>query len=254
MTSLKTEESNEVTRLVFCPPEGKPVTLEEQLLGQIMRVLKELERRPPRLLVLASAAPKYFCVGADVEALRQVGPETIGTWVRLGHRVFNRLEDLACPVVAEVHGYALGGGLELALACDLIFAADGAVFGQTEAKLGFIPGWGGTLRLAERVGLPRAKRMFYTGELMDTEAAVACGLADITGTGAEIEEQIRELARTVAGNSAYAIGAYKRVTHLERLASRRRCEEAEAEFSLGCLEESDAPQRLEAFLNRKRKD
>jgi enoyl-CoA hydratase len=141
---------------------GKPPTLDHAALDRLDAALAEVEAKANsiRLLFVCSAAPKYFCVGADLTALKLVSTETIGAWIDHGHRTFNRLADLPMPVVARIEGYALGGGLELALACDLIFAGETAQLGQTEAKLGFVAGWGGSWRLPRRVGVARPRNCF----------------------------------------------------------------------------------------------
>lgn len=238
--------------LVLEPPAGKPPTLEKQVLGQLEARLVELARQPPRAVILSSASAKYFCVGADVNAVRDLHAGSIGAWVRRGHRVFNRLEDLPCPVLAVVSGYALGGGLELALAADFILATPDAVFGQTEAKLGLVPGWGGTWRLARRVGAARAKSLFFTGELVDAATAHKLGLVDFVGTAPELRAEAARLVSRLAENSAPALAAYKKIlSELDR-AARAQCAGAEAAASRDCLSSPDTRRRVDAFLNRPR--
>ena len=133
----------EVATLHLVPPEGKPPTMDQDVLTMLGNVISELENAAPRLLIVRSRSSRFFCVGANIAVLKETNADTIIPWVKLGNEVLNRLEDLPYPVIAVVEGYAMGGGLELAMACDLIFAADSARFAQSEAGLGFIPGWGG---------------------------------------------------------------------------------------------------------------
>jgi enoyl-CoA hydratase len=146
-TTISLSITDRVGTLTLTPATaGKPPTLNHAVLDQFDAVLAQLETAARSadldLVFIRSAAPKYFCVGADVASLQTLDAESIILWVEHGHRVFNRLEDLPVPVVARVEGYALGGGLKLAMACDAIFASESAQLGQTEAKLGFVAGSG----------------------------------------------------------------------------------------------------------------
>lgn len=144
----------------------------------------------------------------------------------------------------------MGGGLELAMACDLILAHDNAKFAQSEAALGFIPGWGGSLRLPERIGLPRAKQLFFTGRMLDADTAVAWGLADQCGSTDDIQLLLDEWLHAIQSQSAYALGTFKRIVQQERQEARQRNRDTEAESSRGCLQDPDTLSRLNAFLEK----
>jgi enoyl-CoA hydratase len=238
--------------LTLVAPPGKPPTLDHDSLAALDTLLGELAAQPPRLLVVRSDSPKYFCVGANVRALATLDADSIGAWVRLGHRVFNRLADLPCPVVARVAGYAMGGGLELALSCDLIYAADDARFAQSEARLGFIPGWGGTHRLVRRVGVAQAKRLFFSGATLDAPAAHALGLADRVEPSAGLDAVIDEFAAAVGANNPYALATFKRIVDDDEAAARARCVELESELSRACCADPDARSRLHDFLAKRK--
>jgi enoyl-CoA hydratase len=173
-------------------PPGKPPVLDADVLASfeetveaIDRDIREIREDAPRCVVLQSNSPKFFCVGANLNVLKTMTEDNFGNWFELGHRVFALLENLPVPVVAKVGGYALGGGLELAMAADVIVAGESARLGLTEARLGFVPGWGGIFRLAERVGPSRAKRMFFSSEMVDACAAIDVGLVDL-----QVEEHL----------------------------------------------------------------
>ncbi len=251
-TTLITEQDGVIFRIRLVPPEGKPPTLDETVLLSLESAIAEAGRSRAAVVILESAADKYFCVGANLKVLARTNEETIYPWVLLGHRVLNSLEDLPIPVIARVAGYAMGGGLELAMACDLIFAANNAVFGQTEARLGFIPGWGGTMRLVERVGVAQAKRLFFTGDTLSAETAVSMGLADYTGSIAEVDEEIARVAQAAAANNVNAIQTFKKILNDSRRRERDRCAATEALLSRDCVLDPDAAERLQAFLSRKR--
>ncbi len=137
------------------------------MLSELERCIDQARADNPGIVLLRSASERFFCVGANINVLKETNEQTIVPWVMQGHRVLNQLEDLPMPVVAVVEGYAMGGGLELALACDLVFASDAAQLAQSEAGLGFIPVWGGSRRLVGRIGAAKAKYYYYSGKMMD---------------------------------------------------------------------------------------
>lgn len=158
-----------------------------------------------RCLVLTGTGERAFVAGADISAMVSMSPLEGKKFATLGLGVVRTLEELPIPVIAAVNGFALGGGIELALACDLIIAADTARFGQPEINLGVIPGFGGTQRLARRIGLPRARELIYTGDMIDAEAALRYGLANRVVPAAECLAEAKTLARKLAGKPPVAI-------------------------------------------------
>jgi enoyl-CoA hydratase len=251
-TRVQLERSGVLATITLVAPAGKPPTLDGDSLGELAAAAAELAARPPRVVILRSSEPKYFCVGANLKVLEQTNEETIVPWVRRGHEVLNQLEDLPCPVVARVSGYAMGGGLELAMACDLIFAATDARFAQSEAGLGFIPGWGGTLRLAERIGAAAAKQLFFAATMIEAGQARELGLVDEVCPPERLDAALEEFAAAVAKNSSYATATFKRLVNDERRAARARCAAAEAEHSRGCLRDPETKERLQRFLTKRR--
>ncbi len=252
-TEIVLETEGEIAELRFVPPEGKPPTLDQEVLRQLDTHIAEIERSTVKLTYLSSASKKYFCVGANIGVLKQLTYETVGSWVRYGNEVMSRLEDLSCPIVALVSGYAMGGGLEVAMACDLIFSNDSAVFSQSEAKLGFIPGWGGCNRLVDRVGISKAKYLLFTGAIMDGSAAADCGLVDFCGTSDELVEYKEAFTKSVLENNYNAISTFKRIVNDEQRARRDRNTEAEATNSESCLKDEDTLKRLDDFINKRSK-
>ncbi len=234
-------------------PEGKPPTLDVPFLQELSALLEHLHEQPPRSLLIRSSSPKYFCVGANLNVLKDCTEETIVPWVKCGHDVLNQLEDLPCPSFAIVSGYAMGGGLELAMACDLILASPNARFAQSEAALGFIPGWGGTRRLPERVGRAKAKRMFFTGELLDAGTALEWGLVDLCEEEEALEERILAWQEAIVRQSAHALSTFKRILNEAQRLERNVNRETEARLSKGCLQDPDTKERLQAFLEKRKR-
>lgn len=232
----------------------RPPTLDLPTLARLDEICAELERRAAtlRLLWVRSASPKFFCVGADINALATIDAATIAPWVHRGHEVFNRLERLPLPTVARVEGFALGGGLELAMACDLIFAADAAQFGQTEARLGFVAGWGGSHRLPRRVGAARAKELFFTARLLSAAQAAAIGLVEFAGAPEALERHCLRFAEELAATSATSAVGHKHLVSRAPAVPLADVAALEAAASVDCLAAVDTQQRLAEFLSRKK--
>lgn len=248
--------SNGIAEIVFTPQqEGKPPTVDHQLLDQLEDQLRDLADREEeiRLLILKSAVPRYFVVGANLEALRLVNKETISRWIRRGHEVYSLLEELPFPSAAVVTGFTLGGGLELALACDYILAADTARFGLPEAGLGFIPGWGGSYRLPERIGAARAKELMYTGRSIDAAEAFRLGLINFVGTAEELETHVQEMTAAIEGNSQLSIRLVKQIVNSQISENRRQALMAEDIGSQVLLSSGDTVQRLADFFAKREK-
>ena len=142
-----------------------------------------------------------FCAGADIRELKGKGPSGCRGVFQLGHKVFNHIENMEKPVIAAVRGHALGGGCELALACDIRIAGEGAKFGQPEVKLGLIPGFGGTQRLARLVGMGKAKELILTGNIIGAREAESIGLVNSVVKDEELMKQAEETAVALAEKS-----------------------------------------------------
>ena len=137
------------------------------------------------------------------------------------------------------------------MACDLIFATGDAKLGLPEAKMGFIPGWGGCHRFADRVGTSAAKRYFFTAEILDATKALQMGLVDFVGSSEDLDKEIEVFAQQISECSSFAVSAFKRIVNDERRTARERNTKAEVRYSTKCLQYSDTAKRLYRFLNPK---
>jgi enoyl-CoA hydratase len=170
--------------------------------------LSELADDPAaRVVVVTGAGEKAFIAGADIKYMSGLGVSEAREWGGLGHAVADLLETMPKPTVAAVNGFALGGGCELALACDLRYASSRAKLGQPEINLGIIPGWGGTQRLARATSLGFAKELILTGRLVDAEEAVRRGLVEVVHD--PVLDKALEVARLLASKSPIALAAAK---------------------------------------------
>ena len=183
------------------------------------RTLQELEKAAADLatrdglrgVILTGAGEKAFVAGADIAAMNGMSADQARHFGALGQRVMDVIAALPVPVVAAVNGFALGGGCELALACDFILAADNAKLGQPEVNLGIIPGFGGTQRLVRRVGAARARELIFTGDMITAEQALAMGLVNSVVPGADLLARAREVALKIASRGPLAVAVAKRI-------------------------------------------
>ncbi len=257
-TTVTLDFAQNVATLTLANAEArKPATLDTATLQALAARLAEFEAWRAQLattplLVLRSAHERYFVVGADIAALEQLDAQTMPAWVELGHRVFAALEAVPAPTVALVQGFALGGGLELAMACDFIWATPAAQFGQPEVKLGLPPGWGATLRLPRRVGMARAKEMLLSGRTVDATAALVWGLVDHVAEAAALEAELADFATALAACSPGAVAATKQLVQANASASNDAAMAAEAAASARCMAQPDAQARIGAFLANRR--
>jgi enoyl-CoA hydratase len=204
-----------------------------------------------RVIVLTGAGEKAFAAGADIKYMSALSVEAAKEWGGLGHQVGKLLETGPKASIAAINGFALGGGCELALACDLRYAASTAKLGQPEVNLGIFPGWGGTQRLARVCGLGAAKDLILTGRVVDAEEALRIGLVNGVFEPAELLEKTLEVARTIASKGPLAISAAKAAInhalqgdHVENL-------EAEADAFGELFSSADAKEGMTAFVEKR---
>jgi enoyl-CoA hydratase len=184
--------------------------LNRQLLERLLARFDEIEADvEARVVILTSSAPKAFAAGADIREMAPMDSRAAREHGRLGQSVANRIERLPMPVIAAVHGACLGGGCEIALACDFVIAAEDAAFGQPEINLGVMPGWGGTQRLVRRVGAARARRWIFTGESVPATRAASEGWVDVVVSRADLGPTARKLAEQLAAKAPVALAAAK---------------------------------------------
>jgi enoyl-CoA hydratase len=182
--------------------------LNKTVIGELDRAVGEIERDPAiRGVILTGAGPKAFVAGADIGEIASQGPVDGKARAMEGQRVFRRLERCGKPVVAAVNGFALGGGCELAMACHLRVASEGARFGQPEVKLGIGPGYGGTVRLPRLVGRGRALELLLTGAMIDAQEALRIGLVNRVVPAERLLSESEQLLTAILVNGPLAIRA-----------------------------------------------
>jgi enoyl-CoA hydratase len=197
-----------------------------------------------RALVLTGAGEKAFVAGADIKYMSGLDPAGAKGWGALGHEAGRLLETMPKPTIAAINGFALGGGCELALACDLRYAASRAKLGQPEINLGIVPGWGGTQRLARICGLGVAKELIYTGRTVDAAEALRIGL--VNAIADPVLDRALETAEALAAKSPVALALAKRLVNLAPGAL-----DAEAEEFGKLFASEDAKEGLAAFVDKR---
>ncbi len=204
-----------------------------------------------RAVILTGAGEKAFIAGGDIGFLASLDVEGARQFALLAQKVIAQIEAFPKPVVAAINGYALGGGCELAMACDLRIAADTARFGQPEVKLGIIPGFAGTQRLARLVGKARAKEMIFTGEMISASEAGRIGLVNRVVPADRLMEETRALVATMTDKSASAIRLCKEAIEQGLEMDFARAARYEADLFGLSFATADAREGITAFLEKR---
>ena len=202
-----------------------------------------------RVVILTGAGEKAFVAGADIRYMSGLDVDAAKEWGALGHEAGRLLETMPKPTIAAVNGFALGGGCELALACDLRYAASGAKLGQPEVNLGIIPGWGGTQRLARVCGLGIAKELIFTGRLVAADEAARIGL--VNGVHDPVLDKARETAALLAAKSPVALRAMKELANRALGGDHEDNLAAEGETFGELFSRADAREGLTAFVEKR---
>jgi enoyl-CoA hydratase len=204
-----------------------------------------------RCAILTGAGEKAFVAGADIKAMADLTPREARAFAELGHRLGDLIEGLRVPVIAAVNGFALGGGCELALACDFIYAARTAKLGQPEVGLGVIPGFGGTQRLARRVGVGRARELCYTGAVIGAEEAARIGLVNAVVEPADLLARVRAVAEAIAARAPLAVADAKRAIRRGADLPLGDANELERQLFAGLFATADQKEGMRAFTDKR---
>lgn len=204
-----------------------------------------------RVLIVTGGGEKAFVAGADIAEMATIGAAQAREFSALGHRVMLMLEQLPIPTIAAVNGFALGGGLELAMACDVIYASEKAKLGLPEVTLGVIPGFGGTQRLARLVGKSRAKELLFTADRLDAAKAKELGLVLEVLPADKLMEHCRETAKKMLKNGPLALSQAKRVVEFGADLDLRAANELENQAFAVLFGSEDQREGMKAFLEKR---
>jgi enoyl-CoA hydratase len=251
MSTVLVEQADAVVTVTLNRPE-KLNALNEELVRELRKVVADLVGRGGiRAVIVTGAGDKAFAAGADIAAMSGMTFAQALAFARMGHDVGDALEHAPFPVLAAVNGFALGGGCEIALACDFIYASDRAKFAQPEVNLGVIPGFGGTQRLLRRVGEARARELCMTGDILGAEEALRIGLVNAVVPHAELLPKVREVAAKIASKGPKAIAAAKDVIRRGADMELSKANDYEAHHFAELFETADQKEGMKAFLEKR---
>ena len=247
---VRSERRGAVALLTLDRPKALNA-LDRATLERLRARLAELAGDRTVRAVVLTGAGRAFAAGADIAEMRGLGPVEAEAFSRLGHAALADLEALPVPTIAAVNGYALGGGCELALACDWIYASTKARFGQPEVNLGLIPGFGGTSRLVRRVGPAWAKELILSGEPIDADTAVRIGLANRVFEPEALVDAAVAAGETIAKKGPIAVSLAKRVIQEGQDADVRVAHALEQQAFGLVFASEDRGEGMDAFLERR---
>jgi enoyl-CoA hydratase len=227
--------------------------LNSALLKEFSQALDEIEADEDiRVLILTGAGDKAFVAGADINELAACDSLSGKLFAKTGQEAISRLQQLPIPVIAAVNGYALGGGTEMALASDFIYAAETAVFGLPEITLGIIPGFGGTQRLSRLIGINKAKEMIFTGKMVPAAEAETIGLVNKVCAAETLTDEVKKTAAAIAAKGKAALRAAKEAVNRGSNVDLATGCAIEIDAFAVCMASEDAKEGTTAFLEKRK--
>ncbi|MEZ4314826.1 MAG: enoyl-CoA hydratase-related protein [Polyangiaceae bacterium] len=247
------EKTGPIARVTINRPD-KLNALNAKVVSELIRAFHDLmvpssDAEATRCAILTGTG-KAFVAGADISQMASMSSVEAKKLAESGHRLGAILEGASFPVIAAVNGFALGGGCELALACDFILAADTAKLGQPEVNLGVIPGFGGTQRLARRVGVAKARELVYTGDMLTAEQALSIGLVNAVYPAADLLTKAEEMAQKIASKAPLAVAAAKRAIFHGSEVSLAAANQLEIEAFAVLFGSEDQKHGMKSFLEK----
>ncbi len=250
MQYIKLEREEGIAIVTINRPE-KLNAMNLDVIKELKSVLESIENDDEvRCIILTGAGEKAFSAGADIEYMSKISPLEAEAYAITGHATMDKIEDLNKPVIAAVNGYALGGGCELALACDIRIGSKNAVLGQPEVTLGIPPGWGGTQRLMRIVGVAKAKELVFTGRRINADEAYSIGLLNKVVELPDLMKEAKNMAKEIAKNSSIAVRVSKLLLNRGRDADLKTGLKLEIWGWTTCFTHKDREERMSKFLKK----
>ncbi|MBO4281602.1 MAG: enoyl-CoA hydratase/isomerase family protein [Bacteroidales bacterium] len=247
---LKTEERGPVALLSISAPKTLNA-LNSQIVSELDHYLDAFDTQRLRCLIVTGDGEKAFVAGADISEMAGLDVPQGRAFGARGAAVFRKLETLPVPVIAAVNGFALGGGCELAMACDIRICSDNAKFGQPEVGLGIIPGFSGTVRLARLVGMGMAKQLIFTGKVIRADEALRIGLVNAVVAQEELMDKALEIANQIAAQAPLAVKAAKSCINAEYDMDADEAIRYESGVFGDCFATEDQKEGMAAFLEKR---
>ena len=226
--------------------------LNSQVLDELNEALDGVDLNEIRALILTGAGEKSFVAGADIGEMSNLTKEEGEAFGKKGNDLFRRIETFPVPVIAAINGFALGGGCEISMSCDIRLCSENAVFGQPEVGLGITPGFGGTQRLARLVGPGMAKQMIYTARNIKADEALRIGLVNAVYPQAELMDAAKKMAAGIAKNAPIAVRNCKKAINEGLDLDMDKAIELEEKLFGDCFESYDQQEGMKAFLEKRK--
>ena len=214
-------------------------------------VENDLPNENLRVLIITGSGDKAFVAGADIAQMSEMNSAEFKEYTDYAHNIYNLIENSPFPSIAAVNGYALGGGCELALTCDIRIASEKAKLGFPEVKLGIFPGWGGSQRVTRIMGNGKAKELIYTGEMVSAEEALRLGLVERVVPHEVIMKEVKELAESIAKRAPLAVSAAKKAINTGSEMDLDKALSLEKELIFSCFDSKDRTEGMKAFLEKR---
>ena len=251
MAFVKTEVQGAVEIITIDRPKALNA-LNPEVLADLKAAFEAVDQETVRCIVLTGEGDKSFVAGADIGSMSTMTKAEGEAFGKLGNDVFLMIEHFPIPVIAAVNGFALGGGNELAMSCDIRICSDNAVFGQPEVGLGITPGFGGTQRLARLVGMGMAKQLIYTAKNIKADEALRIGLVNAVYPLEELMPAAEKMAETIAKNAPIAVRACKKAINDGMQVDIDRAVAIEEGLFGSCFETADQKEGMGAFLKKRK--
>jgi len=246
--SLEVSVERGIARITINRPE-KLNALTAAVITELTRVLSQLDAdRHVRVAILSGAGDKAFVAGADIGEMATMTSDQARAFAQTGHMLGDLLESVHFPVIAQVQGFALGGGCELACGCDLVYAGERAKFGQPEVGLGVIPGFGGTQRLQRRVGIGKCRELVLRGHIIDAATAGQIGLVEQVFPHDTLAAEVTKIAEGIASHAPIAISQAKRAIQAGQDVPLAVANQMEIQAFAMCFSTEDQKSGMAAFL------
>ena len=247
---LKYDNSREGIGVLTISSPATLNALNSTILGELNSFVDELDIQNTRVLVITGEG-KAFVAGADISQMSGLYPEEGYKFGKIGAMVFKKIEDLEIPVIAAINGFALGGGCELAMACDIRIASAKAKFGQPEVNLGIIPGFSGTYRLAKLVGQGIAKELIYTGGMIGADEALRIGLVNKVVEPEALMDTVLAMAGSILTSAPIAVALAKKCINENYDLNAEEAIELENKYFSKCFATADQKEGMAAFLEKR---